>query len=155
MTPKTKTAFLITTVLLAGCAHLHHVQLADIDNSRGPLTRFDIKQSDTGVNISEAAGIAKAVSHNRSVERASKTVSNIWQLITYGPKTGNVTFSDSYADQMSLELAKTCPQQEITGLMSLRETNKYPVISGEIVRWVGYCMNPAPRSKLKSKANRE
>ena len=130
-------------LILSACSSLHNIQIGDIDQTQGTATRFDIKQSETGINISEAAGIAKGLARNKSFSRAAKTVSDVWQALTYGPKTGEVTFSDTYADDTIRQVLEACPSGKITGLMSLRETNKYPVISGEIVRVVGYCINSA------------
>ena len=37
-------------------------------------------------------------------------------------------------------LKAECPSGKLTGLMSVRESRKYPVISGEIVKVTGYCV---------------
>jgi hypothetical protein len=142
-------AWIVGLLIVSGCASLHHVQISDIDNTEKNQTRFDIKASETGLDVAQAASIAKAVSANRAVRQASNAASTIWALITYGPRVGNVTFSYNYADDLVTSLASVCPAGKITSLMSIRESNKYPVVSGEIVRLVGYCSHP--KGKLNAK----
>ena len=58
-----------------------------------------------------------------------------------GPRTGEpVWSSDTYADKVYLGLYEKCPSGQITGLTSIREINKYPVVSGEIVKITGFCL---------------
>ncbi len=125
---------------LCSCAQLHHVQISDIDNTKPNLKKVEVKASETGLDVGEAMQITKAIGRNsRKVQNNSSAISNIWDLITYGPRTGNVVFDDDYADELAGQLENSCPSKKVTGVMSIRESNKYPVISGEIVRLVGYC----------------
>lgn len=126
-------------VLAAGCAHVHHLDIGEIDNTHGAMTRVDLKSSATGVDIGEAARITKAASNSKTVKDAADWAEFIWKLITYGPKTGEVTFVDNYADELPAQLKAACPGGHLTGVASVRETNKYPVVSGEIVRLTAYC----------------
>lgn len=135
-----KVFILVALFAITGCARLHSVQISDINNSRGNLARFDIKTSETGVNVSEGAHLAGAVSGSKSFQQGTKAVSQMWALITYGPRIGEVTFSDTYADDLQFKLPTYCSSGRIAGVMTIRETNKYPVISGEIVRVIGYCV---------------
>ena len=57
-----------------------------------------------------------------------------------GPRTGARVFSDSYMDKITEEVYKKCPSGNITGLTSTRETARYPVITGEIAKITGYCI---------------
>ena len=66
-------------------------------------------------------------------------IGDIIALFQMGPKTGNPVFNPAYSDNLILKLRTLCPSGRITGLTSIRETNKYPVISGEIVKLTGYC----------------
>ena len=56
-----------------------------------------------------------------------------------GPKTGKPVFTEKYSDKIIHELRTECPSGRITGLTMVRETAEYPVVSGEIVKVVGYC----------------
>ena len=133
----------LTPVLMAtisGCAQMHHVQVGEMDMTRGEGVPFDVKTSNLGLNVSEAATIVKEVAGRQSgVGKGAQTVDDVWKAITYGPRTGEVTFDASYADSMLQTVAATCPLSQISGITTIRETNKYPVISGEIVRVTGFC----------------
>ncbi len=126
---------------LTGCASLHSVAITEQDFST-PAKRqpFDLKVSATGVDLGEAAGIARSLSKSQAVRRASNTVEDVWAAITYGPRTGQVTFTDAYADSLAEAVGRQCGGRPVSGLMVVRETNKYPVVSGEIVRIQGNCL---------------
>lgn len=128
--------------VLISCAHLHHVEIGEIDNSKGKNVQVEVMASETGINVREASQIANAATTSKSFQRTSNTVSQVWKMITYGPKTGNVTFSDKFADELPQKLLEACPTRILTGIVSMRETNKYPVISGEIVKLTGFCIYP-------------
>ena len=68
------------------------------------------------------------------------TAEAIIALTQMGPKTGDPTFSDDWADDAAQKVLLRCPTGRITGLTALRETMDYPVISGEIVTIKGYCI---------------
>lgn len=124
------------TTMLTGCAVLHHVQLGDIDDrSRGKL--IDLKVSETGINLKEAAAIAKYAM--RSKAREISAVENIVSAFQMGPRTGNMVFDEKYADQLVELLSATCASGKITNLMTVRESAKYPVVSGEIIKIKGTC----------------
>lgn len=125
----------------SGCAVLHHAQVGDVDNSSEyTLRRFDIKVSETGVDLEEAGNIAKAVSRSQKGNKAIDDALAIVSLFQMGPKTGNGVFNENYAQSLIYKLQEECPSGRITGVSSIRETRKYPVISGEIVKITGYCM---------------
>jgi hypothetical protein len=121
------------------CAVLHHVQIGDIDNRSGEKLRsFEIMVSETGVNLDEAAGVAKAFG-NKSVNKEIDKIRDIVGMFQMGPRTGNPVYNDRYAYGLIDEIRGRCPNGKITGLMSIREMRQYPVISGEIVKIKGYC----------------
>ena len=132
-------AVLALGLATSGCAVLQHVEISEIDQSAGAGSKFEVKASETGVNLQEGAGIAKAVSSSSHTDKAADTVNTVWQLITFGPKTGNVVLSDTYADDTYARMNGLCAPARLAGVITIRETNKYPVISGEIVRVIGYC----------------
>ena len=128
--------------LLTGCAQLHHAQLGEIDNRSGAMSKakkIDIKVSETGVNIKELADVARAVGGKRA-EKGTSQVEDIVSAFQQGPVTGERVFNDKYAENMIAMLKAECPSGKLTGLMSVRESRKYPVISGEIVKVTGYCI---------------
>jgi hypothetical protein len=128
---------------LSACAQLHHIQLSDIDNRKdSTLQPVDVKVSETGVNLHEAVDIQRAVlKDNKTADTAGK-IAEMVALFQMGPRTGNPVYSPKYAEGIGRMLYKECPSGRLTGLMSIREARKYPVISGEIVKVTGYCMKP-------------
>lgn len=128
--------------LNASCAVLHHAQVGEIDNRNGALSRarkFDVKVSETGVNLEESADLARAIGGRRE-DKAVSDLENALAMIQFGPTTGEKVFNDRYAEKILALVKAECPDGQITGLMSVRETRKYPVISGEIVKITGYCV---------------
>jgi hypothetical protein len=121
---------------LTGCATLHRAQLDEIDGQRGQLVPFEIHVSETGVNT-------KAVGQIASVALKSARPSQLASLVAlfqYGPKTGNVVYSDEFADVVATTILERCPTARVTGLMSLRESANYYAVSGEYVTVRGYCI---------------
>lgn len=136
-------------VAVSGCAQLHGVQLGDIDSSRGALRPFEVKVSETGIAQEEAAGIAAGVARAAGSNEAAGgigAVSGLIALFNFGPRTGNPVFSDTYADGVWDLVAASCPSGRVTGLVAIREQRKYPVVSGEIVKIQGYCIDETGRS---------
>lgn len=125
--------------ILSGCAVLHHAQIGEIDATR-KAERFEVVVSETGVNLDEAAGILKSATRSKQAQKDISQVQNIIGMFQMGPRTGNMVFDDSYADAITSAVVSQCPGGKITGLVSIRETNKYPVVSGEIVKITGYCI---------------
>jgi hypothetical protein len=77
---------------------------------------------------------------NQKSRQQAGQLSEIISMFQMGPRTGNLVFNDTYAEGILLNLYQACPSGRITGLMSIRETRKYPVISGEIIKVTGYCL---------------
>ena len=124
-----------------GCAQLHHVQVGDIDNSPGYVRRpFDIKVSESGVNLREAAQIVGAF--DRKAGEGAEKIAAIIGLFQTGPRTGNAVYVKDYAKNLIEVVYQKCPSGRVTNLNSIRETRKYPVVSGEIVKITGICLTP-------------
>jgi hypothetical protein len=125
-----------------GCAVLHRTQLAEVD-SKAVLKgqRFEVLLSETGVNLQEATDIAKSLTQHQKTSDDMQAINDIIAMFQMGPRTGNMVFNEKYADAVPELILKNCPSGRVSSLMSIRETNKYPVVSGEIVRLVGYCIN--------------
>ena len=121
---------------LGGCTTLHHAQLDEIDATRGHLEPFEIHASDLGIDVKEAGEAASALSQNRQPSK----VASVMAAFTYGPKTGDITFDDAYADLLAERILERCPSGRVTGLVSLRESTKYYVVSGEFVTVRGFCI---------------
>ena len=136
-------------LLLNACAFMHHTQVGDVD-SDVVLTgqRFEVLVSEMGFDFEEAANIGANIVDMGTVLTKGKAgdkggtlkkIQEMLALFQMGPKTGNTVFSPSYADKIFEILKAKCPDGRISGLTSIRETTKYPVVSGEIVKIIGYC----------------
>lgn len=137
-----KFIILLSFILLSSCAVLHSTQISDVDsNAVMKGKRFEILLSETGVNLQEATNIAQALTQDQKTRDDMKAINDIIAMFQMGPRTGNMVFNDTYPDSVIPLLMQNCTSGKISGLMSIRETNKYPVVSGEIIRLVGYCLN--------------
>ncbi len=131
---------LLSLLLCCSCAQLHHVQIGEITSHPDYVQKpFDIKISESGINIGEAKDIAKIFMDKKGQEEADK-IAGILGLFQMGPRTGNPVYVKDYAKNLIQILYEKCPSGKITGLMSIRESRKYPVVSGEIVKVTGYCL---------------
>ena len=132
---------------MASCAQLHHVQVGEIENRSGFVQKpFDIKISETGVSIQEAAGVVKVLS-SKQTNKEIQQVANIIAMFQMGPRTGNPVYVKDYAKNLIELIYEKCPTGQVTGLTSVRESRKYPVVSGEIVKITGYCLLAREKNK--------
>lgn len=127
------------------CAVLYRVQMGEIDSTQGKLKRFEIMKSHLGITVSEGViiadkGLKTTKSINTDQSDALKLIAFIYEISNMGPRTGRQTYSDTYLDSLAEEILKKCPSGNVTGLMSIREAAVYPVVSGEIGKIVGYCV---------------
>ena len=133
--------YAIPLLLVTGCAQLHHVQVGDIDAPPGrSLEPVEIMVSETGVNLKEAADIAAAFTRNNKTQQQIKDLQAIISLFQMGPVTGNPVYVENYTQTLPEIMKAKCPSGHLTALTSIRETRKYPVISGEIVKIRGFCV---------------
>lgn len=124
-----------------GCAQLHHVQIGDIDNTPGFVRKpIDIKVSESGINIQEAASIVRGF--NDKAGQGAEKIAAVIGLFQMGPRTGNPVYVKDYAKNLIQVVYEKCPSGRLTNLSSIRETRKYPVVSGEIVKITGVCLLP-------------
>lgn len=138
---------LVGVIWIVGCAQLHHVQISDIDNRPGQvLIPFEIKVSETGVSVGEIGAIAKST--NTQAGKDAGDLAKAVQYFQMGPRTGLPVYTDKYAEKIIYNLFEKCPDGRFTGLTSIREMRKYPVISGEIVKITGYCIKGRKVSKV-------
>lgn len=121
-----------------GCAILHHAQVGQIDNRPGyALVPFEIKVSEMGVSLDDTKSLAYA-GNSRGGDQLGDAAA-ILSMFQMGPRTGNPVYDQRYAEKLAYQIHEKCPSGRVTGLMSIREMRKYPVISGEIVKITGYC----------------
>ncbi len=138
---------IVLMIFATSCAQLHHVQVGEIENRADFISKpFDIKISETGVNIQEAAGIAKAVS-SKQTNQEIQQIADAIALFQMGPRTGNPVYVKDYAKNLIQLIYEKCPTGQVTGLTSVRESRKYPVVSGEIVKVTGYCLLAREKNK--------
>lgn len=134
---------LLLVLFAQSCAYLHHTQIGDVVSSPGFVqVPFEILISETGFNLQEAGQIGRAVITDRKAGENIQGVTAIIGLFQMGPRTGAPVYSgDTYGDKVYAALYEKCPSGQITGLQSIRESNKYPVVSGEIVKVRGFCLS--------------
>lgn len=126
---------ILISFLLNGCAVLHHIQVGEVDGrTTYAMVPFEIMISETGISTQEIGQIAKATKSD-----AGSDIAEIVGLFQMGPRTGNPIYNPAYAEKLVYEIHQKCPSGQVTNLMSIRETRKYPVISGEIVKITGVC----------------
>ncbi len=145
-----------TLLVATSCARLYHVQVTDIeplDSTHFDVRPFEVKVSEMGFSIQEAAGIAKAFTQNQRARDQIGQAEAILALFQFGPKTGKPVFSDTYADELFMKIRSECPNGTISGLVSIREQRSYPVVSGEIVKILGYCSEPKNQDVTKKGNN--
>ena len=138
-------------IFFSSCAYVHHTQISDVVTPKGyQVVPFEILISETGFNLDEAGMAAGAMIRDQQFAENLETLAFIVSLFQMGPRTGNPVWSgDQYADGTFYGLYEKCPSGNITGLQSIRETNKYPVVSGEIVKIRGYCLQKRTQVKRK------
>ena len=142
---------LVPLVMTSSCAWLHHVQVGEIDNSgHGKLRAFELKVSESGINFEEAGRIAKSLNGSAAGRKDVDNITNAIGMFQMGPRTGNIVFNDTYAKNIVNDIYKECPSGQVTGLVSIRESRKYPVISGEIIKIKGYCVTGGSATKSAS-----
>jgi len=122
---------------------MHHTQVGEVDSKtvlRGQ--RFEILVNELGFNTKELVGTGAAVARASGDSNAANNIEGVGAIIALfqmGPKTGKPTFTDQYADNIYYSILDKCPSGKVSGLTSVREMASYPVVSGEIVRIIGYC----------------
>jgi hypothetical protein len=133
-----KLIFITSLILLAGCTRLDSFQLGKVKGDLHNYQKFEIKVNEVGINIGEAAEIAKLFASKKQAKQID-AIRDIIEMFQMGPKTGNPTFNDTWTNGVAEAILTKCPSGVITGLTSIREMNEYPVFSGEIVKIIGYC----------------
>ena len=123
-----------------GCAVLHSAQVGDIDAQivmEGK--RFEIKIAELGVDIEGMGDFAKDVGRSTKREEETNTVVDLIKMSNMGPRTGFPVFRVGYSDALIERIKEACPSGRVSGLLSVRESASYGLVSGEIVKLIGYC----------------
>lgn len=127
----------ITAFLMQSCVALHSYSIGEIDNRKAWKSRpIDIKVSEFGVSMEDINQISRSTK-----SEAGSSLSQIIQLFQQGPRTGLPVYNEHYAERIFDDLRRECPSGQITQVNAIRETNRYPVISGEIIRITGRCLS--------------
>ena len=127
---------LVLIMFLSSCAYVYQVQVGDIDDRESfESSPFEIKVSETGFNLEEAGEIAEALGSD-----SGKEVGDLLGMFQMGPRTGNPVYNERYAEDLLFLIKQKCPNGRVSGLTSVREQRRYPVISGEIVKVTGHCL---------------
>jgi len=131
--------YLLFLFPFCGCAVLHHIQLGNVDNrSNLSLRPIEIKVSEMGIDLNDAKVISKLVMNKDGADKTNDALRFI-QYFQMGPHTGAGVYSLEYIKNIQETLRSQCTDGTITGIMAIRETRKYPVISGEIIKIKAYC----------------
>lgn len=131
---------IIILLLLSSCAIIHKHQVQDVDSKILKGQRFEFLLSETGVEVTEGVRLAGVLSGNKNTNRSAQGIADIIGLFQMGPRTGNPVYSLEFAKGLNKKIAEACKGKELSGLTFLREMNKYPVVSGEIIKVAGYCL---------------
>ncbi|MCC6647098.1 MAG: hypothetical protein IT374_16190 [Polyangiaceae bacterium] len=130
------TCLLALAAPTVGCASLHAYDIGETDQSL-PSRPIEIAVDETGISLQQASAAAGALSDNKAAGRAG----TIAELLNYGPTTGNSVLDAKYADGVVAALYQQCPSGRITGVVSVRESRTYPILSGEIVKIKARCQD--------------
>ena len=131
---------ILLTGLLSGCAILHATQVGDVDSQivmNGE--RFEIKLTEMGVDLEEVAEFGNELGRMANRDKEAEGVMDLMKMANSGPKTGYPVFDVKYSDGLMDKIKAACPSGKVSGLTSVRETADYGMVSGEIVKLVGYC----------------
>ena len=139
-TASTWAQLILLTGLLSGCAILHATQVGDVDSQivmNGE--RFEIKLAEMGVDLEEVAEFGNELGRMANRDKEAEGVMDLMKMANSGPKTGYPVFDVKYSDGLMDKIKAACPSGKVSGLTSVRETADYGMVSGEIVKLVGYC----------------
>jgi len=133
------------SIVLTSCARLDHIHISDIDQSTGILTPISVAMNEQAIETSEVATLSTALVgvllDSPKISENADELGDLIHLMHLGPRTGNPTSNDRYAENVLEQLYIQCPSGNITGLRSIRESTTYGPVSGEIVRIAAFCIH--------------
>lgn len=135
---------LLAALALGSCAVMHRSavgeRLADEGDDVRPVF---VNASEYGVNTKQLAGTGSRIARSTK-GKGGNSVADFIEFLTWAtsqsPRTGNPTKDDLWADDITGELRRRCPNGTITGIQTTRESAEYPYVSGEIVRVRAQCI---------------
>ena len=101
--------------------------------------RFEIKLTEMGVDLEEVAEFGNDLGRMTKRDKETEGAMDLMKMANSGPKTGYPVFDVKYSDGLMDKIKAACPSGKVSGLTSVRETADYGMVSGEIVKLVGYC----------------
>jgi hypothetical protein len=137
---------IVVHLLYSNCAIPHRYTIGDLDATNAPKKHFKILVSERGYNFESGITVVQAgllsanQSANMEAARDLEFVKILITLSTMGPVTGRKTFNSNYANDLSDIIYQHCRSGKIINLQSIRESAVYPVVSGEIARIEGDCL---------------
>lgn len=130
----------LSVLLLDSCAILYHVQIGEIDNRKAShVTPVEMKVSETGIDLTDARLLSKALLNKQTGNDVNKAL-EILGLFQMGPRTGAPVYTIAYIKNLNADLKSQCLNGTLTGIESIRESRKYPVVSGEIIKVKALCI---------------
>jgi hypothetical protein len=125
-----------------GCATVHRATISEIRPAGERGGEMDVKLSEMGFDVQGAAKTTRYLTArhgNKNAQSAGAILDFVVAMSSWAPKTGNPTVSDLWADGSYDELKRRCPNGRVSNVMVVRESAKYPLVSGEIVRIKADC----------------
>jgi hypothetical protein len=139
--------YIFSLILFAfSCAFPHNITFGDIDNTSSKRKPFKVLISERGYDFAQGIEIAQAgllaanTKANMDSVRELQYVKLIIDLSTMGPVTGRKSFNGDYANGLTDIIFQHCKSGKIVNLKNIRESAIYPVVSGEIIRIEGECL---------------
>ena len=135
--------WLALILLLISCAQLHNVQITEFVNADNEGEPFEIVVNEAGFSSDEAMGLVQESHKQANFGESSESIEafrTILALSQFGPKTGNPVFYTDYLDEIEQKILEKCPSGRVVNLVSIRETRKSIIVSGEVVRIQGVCL---------------
>ncbi|MBK6686899.1 MAG: hypothetical protein IPG45_20700 [Deltaproteobacteria bacterium] len=128
---------------VSGCAVMHRTTIGERFNDADTAnTDVDVITSAIGVDtqgLSELSQDSLRSSGGSSGQQLAGIVAFVTWATSQSPRTGEPTATDDWAEANIPRLREQCVGGTLTGLQVVRESARYPYVSGEIVRVKGQC----------------
>lgn len=134
---------LVVGCSLSGCAVMHRTTIGErlLDSETQP-TEVEVITSAIGVDtqgLSELSQDGLRSSGSSSGQQLAGLIAFVTWATSQSPRTGEPTATDDWAEANIPRLRAQCTGGTLTGLQVVRESARYPYVSGEIVRVKGQC----------------
>lgn len=118
---------------LGGCATVNHIQVGEIDATRGVVQPFTLFATSRGADVDDVIGFAADVG-------GVPVVSDVFAAFSIGPRTGVTTYAPGFVGDLDEQLSAQCPSGRVTGLLVTRASVRAPFVGANEVRITGYCV---------------